>query len=204
MLMIHFNHQARMAQSIATMSSILPRLQDILREIFMALGAQEARATAPRCLHQSPSQTTLVLLTPTTVKPSASSPFMFKSISQRKPTMQAIDLVDIQSSRLRMHKLSTLLLVASSLQSKFSTSPSLVLSFFFLRHFHRWFILTSHSLLQSENEDSLQMAVTQVFREYGPVYVKIRRDGKHMPFAFCQYTVGCYQAVLLLFSANYY
>ncbi|KAF7913933.1 uncharacterized protein EAF01_000339 [Botrytis porri] len=44
------------------------------------------------------------------------------------------------------------------------------------------------NLLQSENEDSLQMAVTQVFREYGPVYVKIRRDGKHMPFAFCQYT----------------
>ncbi|ESZ90545.1 hypothetical protein SBOR_9068 [Sclerotinia borealis F-4128] len=44
------------------------------------------------------------------------------------------------------------------------------------------------NLLQSENEDSLQMAVTQVFREYGAVYVKIRRDGKHMPFAFCQYT----------------
>jgi len=34
------------------------------------------------------------------------------------------------------------------------------------------------------------MAVTQVFREYGPVYVKIRRDAKHMPFAFCQYTNG--------------
>ena len=32
------------------------------------------------------------------------------------------------------------------------------------------------------------MAVTQVFRDYGPVYVKIRRDAKHMPFAFCQYT----------------
>jgi len=34
------------------------------------------------------------------------------------------------------------------------------------------------------------MAVTQVFREFGPVYVKIRRDTKHMPFAFCQYTNG--------------
>jgi len=34
------------------------------------------------------------------------------------------------------------------------------------------------------------MAVTQVFREYGPVFVKIRRDAKHMPFAFCQYTNG--------------
>lgn len=32
------------------------------------------------------------------------------------------------------------------------------------------------------------MAVTQVFREFGPVYVKIRRDHKNMPFAFCQYT----------------
>jgi hypothetical protein len=51
-------------------------------------------------------------------------------------------------------------------------------------------MLTISSLLQSENEDSLQMAVTQIFREYGPVFVKIRRDGKHMPFAFCQYTVG--------------
>ncbi|KAI9641076.1 hypothetical protein NHQ30_010504 [Ciborinia camelliae] len=44
------------------------------------------------------------------------------------------------------------------------------------------------NLLQSESEESLEMAVTQVFREYGAVYVKIRRDNKHMPFAFCQYT----------------
>ncbi|CAG8977842.1 hypothetical protein HYALB_00011648 [Hymenoscyphus albidus] len=44
------------------------------------------------------------------------------------------------------------------------------------------------NLLQSESEESLQVAVTQVFREFGPVYVKIRRDAKHMPFAFCQYT----------------
>jgi hypothetical protein len=34
------------------------------------------------------------------------------------------------------------------------------------------------------------MAVTQVFREFGPVFVKIRRDAKQMPFAFCQYTVS--------------
>jgi hypothetical protein len=34
------------------------------------------------------------------------------------------------------------------------------------------------------------VAVTQIFREYGSVYVKIRRDGKQMPFAFCQYTVS--------------
>jgi RNA recognition motif-containing protein len=32
------------------------------------------------------------------------------------------------------------------------------------------------------------VAVTQVFREYGPVFIKIRRDSKHMPFAFAQYT----------------
>jgi hypothetical protein len=48
------------------------------------------------------------------------------------------------------------------------------------------------SLLQSESEEALQVAVTQVFREYGPVFVKIRRDAKQMPFAFCQYTVSPY------------
>jgi hypothetical protein len=65
-------------------------------------------------------------------------------------------------------------------------------------------MLTTSSLLQSENEDSLQMAVTQIFREYGPVFVKIRRDGKHMPFAFCQYTVGnsVYKTAVLPLSRN--
>ncbi|PBP17134.1 RNA recognition domain-containing protein [Diplocarpon rosae] len=46
------------------------------------------------------------------------------------------------------------------------------------------------NLLQSEGDEALEVAVTQVFREYGTVYVKIRRDAKHMPFAFCQYTVS--------------
>ena len=46
------------------------------------------------------------------------------------------------------------------------------------------------SLLQSESDEALEVAVTQVFREYGTVWVKIRRDAKHMPFAFCQYTVS--------------
>jgi hypothetical protein len=50
-----------------------------------------------------------------------------------------------------------------------------------------------NSLLQSESEESLQMAVTQIFREFGPVFVKIRRDSKQMPFAFCQYTVSFWQ-----------
>ncbi|TVY53183.1 Multicopy suppressor of sporulation protein msa1 [Lachnellula cervina] len=44
------------------------------------------------------------------------------------------------------------------------------------------------NLLQSENEEALQAAVTKVFSEYGVVFVKIRRDTKQMPFAFCQYT----------------
>lgn len=62
------------------------------------------------------------------------------------------------------------------------------------RHLHLLLsatLLILPSLLQSESEESLQVAVTQVFREFGPVYVKIRRDAKHMPFAFCQYTVSC-------------
>ncbi|KAG0650575.1 Regulator of IME2 4 [Hyphodiscus hymeniophilus] len=46
------------------------------------------------------------------------------------------------------------------------------------------------NLLQTEGEETLQMAVTQVFREFGPVFVKIRRDAKQMPFAFCQYTTS--------------
>ena len=46
------------------------------------------------------------------------------------------------------------------------------------------------SLLQSETDESLEVAVTQVFREFGSVWVKIRRDGKQMPFAFCQYRVS--------------
>jgi hypothetical protein len=53
------------------------------------------------------------------------------------------------------------------------------------------------SLLQSESDEALEVAVTQVFREFGSVWVKIRRDAKHMPFAFCQYSVSNF---LLLFS----
>ncbi|KAH8585347.1 hypothetical protein B0O99DRAFT_603384 [Bisporella sp. PMI_857] len=44
------------------------------------------------------------------------------------------------------------------------------------------------NLLASQPDDDLEAAVTHVFREFGPVWVKIRRDGKMMPFAFCQYT----------------
>ncbi|RKF63924.1 Polyadenylate-binding protein, cytoplasmic and nuclear [Erysiphe neolycopersici] len=44
------------------------------------------------------------------------------------------------------------------------------------------------NLLQSENDEALVAAVLEVFRKFGTVFVKIRRDAKHMPFAFCQYT----------------
>ena len=44
------------------------------------------------------------------------------------------------------------------------------------------------------------MAVTQVFREFGPVFVKIRRDIKQMPFAFCQYTVSRSESFLIKLS----
>lgn len=74
-------------------------------------------------------------------------------------------------------KASTRLLAAFSLPSKFIQIYSSTDTDF-------------NSLLQTEGEETLQMAVTQVFREFGPVFVKIRRDAKQMPFAFCQYTVS--------------
>lgn len=85
-----------------------------------------------------------------------------------------------------MRKLFTHPLAVSLLPSSFQSNIFLI-------------ALTESSLLQSESEESLQMAVTQIFREFGPVYVKIRRDAKQMPFAFCQYTVS---ASYLVFIAN--
>jgi hypothetical protein len=41
-----------------------------------------------------------------------------------------------------------------------------------------------------EDEQELEAGVLAVFREYGMVFVKIRRDAKNMPFAFCQYAVS--------------
>ncbi|KAL8807369.1 MAG: hypothetical protein Q9182_000708 [Xanthomendoza sp. 2 TL-2023] len=43
------------------------------------------------------------------------------------------------------------------------------------------------SLTQSKSDDQLEHSVTEVFQAFGNVYVKIRRDSKGMPFAFCQY-----------------
>lgn len=93
MSMTHSNRQARMIRSIVIMISILQRLLDILTEIFMVLGAQEAPATVPSC-HQSRRQPPPELLIPTLAILSASSPFMSKSMCLRTPMLQAIDLVD--------------------------------------------------------------------------------------------------------------
>ncbi|KAI4110648.1 MAG: hypothetical protein LQ339_001224 [Xanthoria mediterranea] len=43
------------------------------------------------------------------------------------------------------------------------------------------------NLTQSNSDDQLEHSVSEVFQAFGNVYVKIRRDGKGMPFAFCQY-----------------
>ncbi|KAL8922203.1 MAG: hypothetical protein Q9172_003664 [Xanthocarpia lactea] len=43
------------------------------------------------------------------------------------------------------------------------------------------------NLTQSKSDDQLEHSVSDVFQAFGNVYVKIRRDSKGMPFAFCQY-----------------
>ncbi|KAL9609965.1 MAG: hypothetical protein Q9167_005293 [Letrouitia subvulpina] len=45
------------------------------------------------------------------------------------------------------------------------------------------------NLTQSKSDDQLEYSVSTVFQAFGNVYVKIRRDGKGMPFAFCQYEI---------------
>lgn len=50
------------------------------------------------------------------------------------------------------------------------------------------------SLPESKEDRALEAAVTREFSRYGTVFVKIRRDGNRMPFAFCQYTVSWQRA----------
>ena len=45
------------------------------------------------------------------------------------------------------------------------------------------------SLSHTRSDEELEVSVKAVFQTFGPVYVKIRRDNKGMPFAFCQYEV---------------
>ena len=40
------------------------------------------------------------------------------------------------------------------------------------------------------SDEQLEFSVSRAFQAFGNVYVKIRRDNKGMPFAFCQYEVG--------------
>jgi len=52
-------------------------------------------------------------------------------------------------------------------------------------------LLTTYTSLPENKDDrTLEIALTREFSKYGTVFVKIRRDGHNMPFAFCQYTVS--------------
>ncbi|KAM3545485.1 hypothetical protein ARSEF1564_001647 [Beauveria bassiana] len=44
------------------------------------------------------------------------------------------------------------------------------------------------NLAQLYDDKTLEYEVTRAFSKYGPVFVKIRRDQRQMPFAFCQFT----------------
>ena len=75
------------------------------------------------------------------------------------------------------HRLISVLMPVCLLQST-SLSPSLQS------------LLTIYiSLLQTATDHQLEQAVTASFSQFGTVYVKIRRDGRGMPFAFAQYEV---------------
>lgn len=49
---------------------------------------------------------------------------------------------------------------------------------------------TLPSLSQNFDDGKLEVEVTKYFSQFGTVFVKIRRDGRQMPFAFCQFTVS--------------
>ncbi|KAM0465357.1 hypothetical protein ACHAPV_001403 [Trichoderma viride] len=44
------------------------------------------------------------------------------------------------------------------------------------------------NLSQNFDDGRLEVEVTKYFSQFGTVFVKIRRDGRQMPFAFCQFT----------------
>jgi hypothetical protein len=46
------------------------------------------------------------------------------------------------------------------------------------------------SLPEGVRDNSLEAEVTRQFSAFGTVFVKIRRDSRNMPFAFCQFTVS--------------
>lgn len=49
--------------------------------------------------------------------------------------------------------------------------------------------LMPFSLSSTRTDEQLEYAVIRVFEQFGPVYVKIRRDHRGMPYAFAQYEV---------------
>ena len=78
-----------------------------------------------------------------------------------------------------------------------SLSPSESAHFFIIIFLHRPSPLKLHaltlriySLPEGKDDRALEAALTREFSKYGTVFVKIRRDGHNMPFAFCQYTVS--------------
>ena len=50
--------------------------------------------------------------------------------------------------------------------------------------------LTRDSLASVRTDEQLERSVMNVFEQFGTVYVKIRRDTRGMPYAFCQYEVN--------------
>ncbi|KAF4966034.1 hypothetical protein FSARC_6234 [Fusarium sarcochroum] len=57
------------------------------------------------------------------------------------------------------------------------------------------------NLPQNYDDLTLQAAITKVFKKFGTVWVKMKRDKRHMPFAFVQYTERS-QADLALFHGR--
>lgn len=52
-------------------------------------------------------------------------------------------------------------------------------------------VLTNYnSLPEAASDGRLEAVVTNAFKQYGTVFVKIRRDKKNMPFAFAQFMVS--------------
>ena len=53
------------------------------------------------------------------------------------------------------------------------------------------------SLASPRTDEQLERSVNRVFERFGTVYVKIRRDTRGMPYAFCQYEVTVHRNMLL-------
>lgn len=54
------------------------------------------------------------------------------------------------------------------------------------------------SLPEHVRDTRLEASLTKVCSQYGMVFVKIRRDSRNMPYAFCQFTVSTISRELAL------